>query len=29
MIGVYLIEKTEGKISTEQVIRMPNFMPIN
>lgn len=29
MIGVYVIEKTEGKITTESIVRPPNFMPIN
>jgi hypothetical protein len=29
MIGIYLIEKTEGKISIDQVKREPNFLPIN
>jgi hypothetical protein len=29
MIGIYLIEKTEGKIAIDQVLRPPNFLPIN
>ncbi|CAD8158986.1 unnamed protein product [Paramecium octaurelia] len=29
MIGVYLIEKSENKITTQQIVRVPNFLPIN
>ena len=29
MIGIYLINKIEGKISTEDMVKEPNFMPVN
>jgi len=29
MIGIYLLEKTQSKISIDQKIKDPNFLPVN
>jgi len=29
MIGVYVIEKTDNKLSTESIFREPKFLPLN